>query len=574
MVRCVFELSNGERMHYELFHPTGDRKTPIPFVVSVPGAGQQHVNGFSRRLASPKWAVAVPLKPKEAPLLFTGSGESGDGPWHIRELCNHLLADFAVDGGRFLFVGVSNGGNSVLRFATLWPELCYGLFVVTGALSVKKAEYDSSLAKLHGVPIEMYVGSEDEVGFCEPMQALKADLKAAGHKPVGSLTVLEGAGHCCSALLCDGLVLGTLWLMMLCAGMPSAVINPLELKVPPDKAKRMKAKDVLAKLCDLAGLLDLDGASDVDAAGLPCLRVKTKASDGIALSVSQAAVAPAAEKEASKPSVDYKAGDSVEVWSNTRQEWVSAIASKVCGKREMITVVFQGDKGKLSKEVPMEMAAKFLRKQQVLEAKQKDGGSKATSQDTPEYRIGDQLSIWSESKQDWYDDAEVVDVKANSVMVRFGCRAFSKEIPTKHTATHLRQRRTKRPEPTRNGSKGYVVQSTAETFINGPAAPAGRVGSPQPKAGTFIADHGENSGSSFLSGAGFAATSVSKGSSKTWRIGDKVAIWSESKGVWYKDGELVDVTPDSAFVVKFGGGKLKKAIPAAKSEQFLRPITD
>merc|ERR1712151_1416744 len=126
-------------------------------------------------------AVAVPLRPETAPLMFLGTGAQGDGVWYLQQFCQHVLQNFNVDGGRLLMVGVSNGGSSVLRFATLWPELCRGLMVVTGAL--KGLAHEAELKRLQGIPIDLYVGTNDEVGFYQPMVDLERQLRAIGHSP-------------------------------------------------------------------------------------------------------------------------------------------------------------------------------------------------------------------------------------------------------------------------------------------------------------------------------------------------------------------------------------------------------
>ena len=78
---------------------------------------------------------------------------------------------------------VSNGGNAVMRFAMLYPELCRGLVVVTSGISAKPQD----LGRLRGLPIDMYVGSKDECGFYKPMMELEASLRAVGQAPAASL---------------------------------------------------------------------------------------------------------------------------------------------------------------------------------------------------------------------------------------------------------------------------------------------------------------------------------------------------------------------------------------------------
>eukprot|EP00928_Gymnodinium_smaydae_P030578 TRINITY_DN22700_c0_g1_i1.p1 TRINITY_DN22700_c0_g1~~TRINITY_DN22700_c0_g1_i1.p1 ORF type:complete len:541 (+),score=85.44 TRINITY_DN22700_c0_g1_i1:1452-3074(+) len=212
MVRRCFQVAPGRRFQYELLPPPHfDASSPTTFIVSVSGTGGQHVNGFSKRLPSPNWVVAVPLRPKDAPLFFEGSGAEGDGLWHLREFCRHLLEIYAVDCGRFIFVGVSNGGNAVLRFALRWPELCRGLLVVTTGVSGQNED----LSRLQGLPLDLYVGTKDECGFYQPMLSLEAALRSSGQQPPASLTIFEDAGHCCSPLVDMDLVHARILLMCL-----------------------------------------------------------------------------------------------------------------------------------------------------------------------------------------------------------------------------------------------------------------------------------------------------------------------------------------------------------------------
>lgn len=202
-------------MEYELFPPPNwDPSVPTSFLVSVSGVGGQHINGFSRRLPHGQWVVAVPLRPEDSELFFEGCGAEGDGLWHLREFCRHLSEEFAVETNRFLMVGVSNGGNAVVRFATHWPELCRGLIIVTCGISGRGED----LHRLQGIPIDMYVGSADECGFYDKMTSLEAALRHQGQSPPASLTIFEDAPHCCSPLVDQHLVMARMLVMLLNSG--------------------------------------------------------------------------------------------------------------------------------------------------------------------------------------------------------------------------------------------------------------------------------------------------------------------------------------------------------------------
>jgi pimeloyl-ACP methyl ester carboxylesterase len=251
MVRLSFDVAAGKRMEYEFLTPPGyDSAVPIPVLVSISGTGQQHVNRFSQRLSSHGgWAVAVPLRPADAPLFFQGSGSEGDGLWYLRAFCHHLMEKFLVDSGRFIFVGVSNGGNAVLRFAIHFPELCRGLVVVTTGVNGRGED----LRRLQGIPLDLYVGSKDECGFFPPMTELEASLRSLQHYPPASLTIFEGAGHVCSQFVDQSLIVAKISLMLLRSGPLGRTVR----LTPPEEAGVLAVEDISARLrafCDELGL--------------------------------------------------------------------------------------------------------------------------------------------------------------------------------------------------------------------------------------------------------------------------------------------------------------------------------
>lgn len=261
--RAYFEVMPGVKMEYELFLPAGHNpRVPTPFVVSVSGASQQHVNGFSRKLISPHWGVAVPLRPDGAPLLFEGSGTPGSGVWFLRQFCKHLTERFAVEKGRFILCGVSNGGSAVLRFATLWPELVRGVVVVAGSLTgLARGE---EMARLSGIPIEMFVGRNDEYGFCPNMVELEIQLKSLGLNPAAHLHVFEQAGHVCSPHIDSDSLHGKLRLMFLRAqqleGLQPTDASSLQALLPDLFAHRDELVTQLTAFAERLGIRSVSTA--------------------------------------------------------------------------------------------------------------------------------------------------------------------------------------------------------------------------------------------------------------------------------------------------------------------------
>merc|ERR1712232_1313184 len=58
--------------------------------------------------------------------------------------------------------------------------------------------------------------------------------------------------------------------------------------------------------------------------------------------------------------VEFNAGESVEVWSNSAQKWIESVVSQV--EEDGITVEFSDDRGKLSKLIPQHCAGEYLRR--------------------------------------------------------------------------------------------------------------------------------------------------------------------------------------------------------------------
>jgi len=453
-VRKVFETSDGLQMIYHLFiPPRRDRRTAVPFLISVSGSGQTHLNGFSRRLPCSHWAVAVPLRPNGAPLMFLGDGGPGTGVWYLREFTRHLQEKFVVDGGRFLFVGVSNGGNSVLRFATLWPELCCGLVVVTGGLK-GLVEMPSALKQLRGIPIDMYVGTKDECGFFKPMVEMEADLRAIGHTPAATLTVFKDVGHVCSPQLDDYVLHSKIFMILLHAGTAgdSVRLNVTDMvRAAPEK--------VMAELRAFGESLGHHVTKDAGG-GLTVSSAK-----GVSAHIDQ----PTRSMRKDDVRPDCELGAKVEVWSNSQKKWVGAKVANIAleGEGEGVTVTFEDERGAVSKIVPFNYVGFYLRKpappgEEPVE--QPAGEQPGSAVDVDDFVRGDRVAIWSSSKKQWFKDGLVADVSSfygGTVTVRFGGGEFHKIVPAALAGQML-----KRLEPAQPGGPARL-----NCAIRGPSDP-------------------------------------------------------------------------------------------------------
>jgi hypothetical protein len=159
-------------------------------------------------------------------------------------------------------IGVSNGGNAVLRFATMWPELCRGRLVITTGVAAGKENW----CRLRGLPIDIYVGGKDEYGFYPMVTALEAALRTVQHSPRALLTVFEDGGHSCSPLIDDDLIAGKIKLMLLHSSQPGTT-----MKLPPPQGAYLSTSDILhqlGKFCDELGL-----ELEIDATGQMCVKL-------------------------------------------------------------------------------------------------------------------------------------------------------------------------------------------------------------------------------------------------------------------------------------------------------------
>jgi hypothetical protein len=305
-------------------------------------------------------------------------------------------------------VGVSNGGNSVLRFATLWPELCCGLLVVTGSIQ-GLVELPAGLQRLGGLPIDMYVGTEDECGFYEPMVAMEEDLRKVGHSPPATLTVFKKAGHCCSPLVDNYLLHSKILLMLLYAG---ATGDSLDIGVPETALPIDEVYVELICFCDKLGIT----WSKTESGGL---RVSSTTFQS---HVPQPVPSPKQQGRAHS----FRKSDCVEVWSNYSHTWLIAEVMEVSDQG--VSVSFNDDRGVMSKMILSRYIKDFLRTPDAAAAVCRRPFVK-----------GDRVEIWSNSQQKWFEDGKVHEVSADgSLTVLFNGLAMSKMIRAEEADQCLR----------------------------------------------------------------------------------------------------------------------------------------
>jgi len=294
-------------------------------------------------------------------------------------------------------VGVSNGGNSVLKFATLHPELCCGLVCATGMLN-GLVELPAALHSLQGVPIDMYVGTKDECGFYPPMVDLDNHLRAVDHKPHLPLNVFEGATHICSPLI-DGSVLhGKIWLMLRLAGLMGAGVDLEVLKTGASDWRTVQKH--LISFCEALGMqwrLDERGMLSVwklDEVTPPPTMISLRD----------------LEPESGVP--EFDTGDAVEIWSNSNADWLPAQIQEK--SKDSYAVVYSDQRGQVRKIVPFHCAQEFLRK---------------ATREHLSYNVGDAVRVWSESDKKWYNDGRVSLVSdTDGIRVEYANNERKKDI--------------------------------------------------------------------------------------------------------------------------------------------------
>lgn len=133
------------------------------------------------------WVVVSPAAP-DGTLFFQGSEQ------YLPEFVQRIEAIYPPEGGRLHVGGVSNGGISAFRIATMMPERFASITAVPGF--PQTADFEQ-LDKLTHIPVTMYVG-ENDTSWVERMTATEAELQRLGGQV--SLTVVPNEGHVIQSL--------------------------------------------------------------------------------------------------------------------------------------------------------------------------------------------------------------------------------------------------------------------------------------------------------------------------------------------------------------------------------------
>mmetsp|Transcript_24965 Transcript_24965/g.78695 ORF Transcript_24965/g.78695 Transcript_24965/m.78695 type:complete len:347 (+) Transcript_24965:1-1041(+) len=326
----------------------------------------------------------------------------------------------------------------------------------------------------------------------------------------------------------------------------------------------------------------------------------------------------------------FAPGDAVEVWSNSQQRWGAAVVVRVSenGEDEGVQVVFEDERGKLTKMIPWRCVQDCLRW---------PTSPAHSSQGAEGFAVGETVALWSSSKQRWFQDGKVTAVsQAEGISVTYAGGAMGKTVPLAQASLVLRKLEPGGTSPASQSPSGASGQSPNHQARQHSAAPvlaglarkptrhltasgaspseasAARLQVPasvasglSPPSGRSLSATPSSSGcASSPTGSPGAAAGLAplgrfggqrKGTNPTletqlapqgpgpapqaqrgsvcgFAVGSCVAIWSDSKQKWFSDGKVTDVS-DVAVVVLYGGDGMKKAVPVAQAPLLLKRLS-
>jgi poly(3-hydroxybutyrate) depolymerase len=129
------------------------------------------------------YIVVMPAAPNG--VLFFEGGERVF-PGFIQQ----ILANYKVEGGKFLAAGASNGGISAFYIASLYPQYFRSITAFPGFLPEPNPARLNAIA---GMCLHMFVGEVDELGFRTPMEQEETIFRQR-HMPL-TFSIEKGQPH-------------------------------------------------------------------------------------------------------------------------------------------------------------------------------------------------------------------------------------------------------------------------------------------------------------------------------------------------------------------------------------------
>ncbi|MEY3668077.1 MAG: hypothetical protein RL572_1617 [Pseudomonadota bacterium] len=179
-------LDDGSIAKVFVFYPKADGEGPWPLSVLMSGgaANEYIVRAqfwLGHELAGRGWVIAVPVAPQ-------AGGFAGRNGEQIPQIISRLQQLPAIEVGKTLLVGVSDGGSSALEIAGRNPDHYYGVVAVPGILREGTALGDYS-----GLPVYLRIGQNDYLGWNKQLSDTSDRLRAAG--AVVDARLEPGASH-------------------------------------------------------------------------------------------------------------------------------------------------------------------------------------------------------------------------------------------------------------------------------------------------------------------------------------------------------------------------------------------
>ncbi|MEM9069778.1 MAG: hypothetical protein AAGE52_14795 [Myxococcota bacterium] len=187
LVVDAIALPSGETLRYGRIVPDEcEQPGACPVLIALPGGAQnenlmeESLRPWAQSLHDHQWIVLSPIA--DDALFFEG-GERLLPPFLDRMAERYLTSD-----GRFLLFGVSNGGLSAFRIATLEPERFRGVVVAPG---FARTDDQARLRALRETPVVLFVGERDR--WLQPTEVTYRSLREAGVPT--TLRILPNRGH-------------------------------------------------------------------------------------------------------------------------------------------------------------------------------------------------------------------------------------------------------------------------------------------------------------------------------------------------------------------------------------------
>ncbi len=176
--RQTLELSSSERLNYVILFPESyDSTLSYPALLALP-PGSQSINEvewainlyYIRQSIQQNWIVINPIAPEDK--LFHEGSEV-----YIPILLDEVEKSLKIEGDKFHLAGISSGGISGFRLATVYPERFQSLTVFPGLPLESDQKH---LDRLVDMSITMYVGENDASEWVNGTEQTAHELDSLG----------------------------------------------------------------------------------------------------------------------------------------------------------------------------------------------------------------------------------------------------------------------------------------------------------------------------------------------------------------------------------------------------------